>query len=107
MINSKWKGAEGEREVSKLIRSFNFGARRGQQYAGGASAPDVVSDLDGFHIEVKRVQNLQLYKALEQATADSKKEDIPVVFHRRNKERWVVILDAEDFLSILSDYAYD
>lgn len=99
-INSCTKGKVGEREVAALLRDNGYDARRGQQFAGGGDSPDVVHDMDRVHIEVKRVEALQLYKALEQADRDKKDEDRPIVFHRKNGKRWVVIMYADDFLTI-------
>ncbi len=97
---SRTKGKVGEREVAELMRSHGFPARRGVQYQGGPDSPDVVG-LDGFHNEVKRTEAFRLYPALEQAKTDRKAGDIPVVWHRMNGRPWVVVLDAEDFLTLV------
>lgn len=97
---SKTKGKVGEREVAALLRSYGFEARRGQQFAGGTDSPDVVHNMPGFHIEVKRTETTALYAWLKQAATDAKPEEIPVVFHRKNNGGWIVIMTAEDFLSI-------
>jgi Holliday junction resolvase len=101
--NSRAKGIRGELEVAALLKEWGYEARRGQQYSGGGDSPDVVHNLPGFHIEVKRVEALNLYGALEQAKGDAKLSDAPVVFHKKNRKDWVVILGAEDFLQILED----
>lgn len=96
---SKRKGASGEREVSKLLQDFGFEAKRGVQFGKGShDNPDVKHNIPNTHIEVKRCESLSLYKAFKQALEDSKEEDKPIVFHRRNNERWLVIMDAEDYL---------
>ena len=98
---SKNKGKVGEREVAKLIQSHGFSAKRGVQFQGGEDSPDVVSSLP-CHIEVKRTETLSLYKAMEQAIEDSKgSEEFPTVWHRRNGQEWLVILNANDFLELL------
>lgn len=97
-LHSKNKGKLGELEVAKLLARFGYTARRGQQYAGGGNSPDVVHNMDGFHIEVKRTERFALYPALEQANADKKPKEISVVFHRMNNKNWVVVMDAEEFL---------
>ncbi len=103
---SKNKGKVGEREVVQFLRAFGFAARRGQQYAGGDDSPDVVhnlyvaSDCD-IHIEVKRTEKLSLWAALDQAEEDAPSGDIPVVFHRKSRKPWVVILNASDFLVLM------
>jgi Holliday junction resolvase len=103
---SKTKGKIGEREVAALLKKHGFEARRGQQYAGGGDSPDVVHSMDGFHIEVKRSETLALYAALEQAYEDKAEDETALVFHRRNGKRWVVLMDADDFLSLMTRYVY-
>ena len=101
-INSRAKGASAEREVAALIREYGIEARRGQQFSGSADSPDVVADIPGWHLEVKRVENLSLYKAMDQAVRDSGAGRCPVVVHRRNGRSWVAILDFETFLRLVS-----
>lgn len=100
-INSNAKGKAGERECAELLRSHGFEARRGQQFSGGEDSPDVVSDL-GFHIEVKRVESLSLYTAVEQAKRDCK-NDSYTIFHRKNGKSWVTIMDSNEFLKIMRE----
>lgn len=100
-MNSRAKGARGEREWRDKLVEHGFEARRGQQYSG-LGAPDVVSSLEDIHWEVKRCQKLHLYTAMEQARSDAGEEQMPVVAHRKNEQSWVVILDANDFLSLLN-----
>ena len=96
---SRDKGKTGERELAKILRSYGFEARRGVQYKGGADSPDVVG-LDGVHIEVKRCERLELWKAIMQSCADSDTNEIPAVFHRKNKMPWVVILPLDGFIKL-------
>jgi len=93
---SRNKGKRGERELAaELQRLFGVTARRGVQYSGGADSPDVVSDFDGVHFEVKRTERLSLYPAMKQAAADAG-EKIPVVCHRQNNKGWLVIVRLND-----------
>lgn len=96
---SREKGKRGEREVAQFLREHGHDGRRGQQYNGSDGSADVVG-LPGIHIEVKRVETLRLRESMEQAKADARDGEIPTVWHRKNGERWVVILDAEDFLRL-------
>lgn len=98
---SNSKGKRGEREAAAFLRENGFEARRGVQFAGGPDSPDLVHDIPGVHIEVKRVEALSLYKALAQAKGDAATGDMPVVMHRRNSEEWVAILPADWFLDLL------
>lgn len=101
MTNGNAKGKRGEREAAELLRKHNFEARRGQQFAGGGDSPDVVSSMEGVHIEVKRTETLSIYSAVEQALKDKKEKDVPLVLHRRNGKPWLAIMLADDLLAIL------
>jgi Holliday junction resolvase len=112
-MNSRTKGKVGEREFAALLRGHGFDARRGQQFSGGADSPDVVSAaLDWLHIEVKRVQNLNLAAACAQAKRDQtksglngRKKEAWIVAHRRNRQPWMVTLDAEELGRVLHKIA--
>lgn len=98
-INSRAKGARGERELAEFLRGFGIEARRGQQFKGGVDSPDVVCDgLPGFHLECKRVEAGNLYNWLAQSERDAGAK-VPLVVHKRNKKDWVVILRLDDFLT--------
>ena len=44
MINSRAKGARGERMWRDQLRAEGYTAKRGQQHAGGQDSPDVVCE---------------------------------------------------------------
>lgn len=100
-MNSCDKGKRGEREFSALLRTHGFDARRGQQFSGSPDSPDVVSDaLVWMHIEIKRVQHLNLAKACAQAKRDA--EGKPwIVAHRRNRGPWMVTMDDRELYGLL------
>ena len=75
MTNSRSKGAKGERELSNKLKEFGFNTRRGQQYCGANGDADVVG-IAGVHIECKRVQSLNLSKAMKQAESDARDGEI-------------------------------
>ena len=100
MTNSRAKGKRGELEVAELLRSHGYEARRGQQYSGASGDPDVIG-LPGYHIEVKRTERFDLYGAMEQAERDARDGEIPVVFHRKSRKKWVAVIDADRLLDII------
>ena len=64
--------------------------------------------MDGcFHCEVKRVERLNIYDAIDQATRDSACKQIPYVAHRKNNCRWLVTVDGEDFMRMVRAYIED
>jgi len=93
---SRDKGKRGERELaSELQRLFGITARRGVQYRGGVDSPDVITDFEGIHFEVKRTEKLSLYPAMKQAVNDAG-EKIPVVCHRSNGNEWLAVVRLND-----------
>lgn len=97
---SKNKGARGEREVAAILEAAGFESRRGRQFCGSPDSPDVISPDFPFHIEVKRVEKLNLAQAFEQAIADS--GDKPAcVIHRKSREDWKITIGLRDFLKLL------
>lgn len=102
-MNSRNKGAAGERELANKLALHGFPCRRGQQYCGANGNADVIG-LPGIHIECKRVEKLNIEKALQQAESDSK-GDIPAVFHRRNRETWKVTLRLNDFMEMYKKWS--
>lgn len=100
-MNSRRKGKVGEREFAALLREHGYAARRGQQFTGGPESPDVVSQpLAWLHIEVKRVQHLNLTDACAQAEGDCGGKPW-IVAHRRNHAPWLITLRAETFFDFL------
>lgn len=100
-MNSCRKGKAGERELAAWLREHGVAARRGVQHAGGPESPDVVADLPGIHLEVKRTECLRILPALAQAAADAEPGDVPVVLWRCNRGRWVAVLDGEAWLNLV------
>lgn len=95
--NSRAKGASGERELANTLKDYGYTARRGQQYCGANGDADVVG-LDGIHIECKRVERLNIDDAIEQAIADVRKGELPAVFHRKNRKKWLVTMTLDDWM---------
>lgn len=102
-MNSRNKGATGERELAKVLRGYGYNCRRGQQYCGANGDADVVG-MPGLHIECKRVERLNLDDAMAQAKSDAREEEIPVVMHRKNNGEWRVTIPLEDFVVIYREW---
>lgn len=105
-INSKAKGAAGERELSNKLKGYGYNCRRGQQFCGANGDADVVG-LPNIHIECKRVEKLNIYNAISQAKADHKAEELPTVFHRKNNCEWLVTMTLEDWIKLYKSYEGD
>jgi len=104
MINSKIKGKAGELEFVHYLKEKGYkDARRGQQFCGTPESPDIICEsLPKLHFEVKRVQNLNIGKAMEQAIDDCG-DKIPVVAHRKNNCNWMITLSADNFFNLIKE----
>ena len=106
MSGSKAKGTRGEHEIEKILQKYGIRAFRNDQiFKGGKNNPDVSAEIAGIplHIEVKRAERLNVVEAMHQAERDAAENALPVVTHRRNREKWLVTLPMLDLLDILSD----
>lgn len=90
-MNSRQKGKRGERELARKLNELGFETRRSVQYCGANGDADVIG-IPGIHIECKRVENLNIHKAMAQAIADAREGETPVVFHRKNGGEWLVTM---------------
>ena len=94
------KGAAGERELAALLSAAGYECQRGGSLSFG-EVPDVLG-LPGIHIEVKRVEKLNVVEAMEQVIRDSDRmlDGLPALFHRRNRKPWLVTMRMEDWLKL-------
>lgn len=97
------KGKRGEREFAKLCREQGYtDVRRGQQY-NGLEGDDVVG-LPFLHIEVKRVERLNLIDAISQSKRDTKNNDLPIVAHKKNRCEWLVTMRMDDWFKLYREW---
>lgn len=97
-MNSRDKGARGEREFAAFLRERGIEARRGQQFSGSPDSPDVVHSLPDTHFEVKRCERWEPEKWYAQAVRDAGPNEVPIVAMKKNRGEWLVVLSADDFL---------
>ncbi len=81
----------------ELMRLFGCEARRAQQFCGAAGDADIITSIEGIHFEVKNVERFNLHSALEQAESDKEYRDLPVVLHKKNRKKWVVVFYLDDW----------
>lgn len=98
-MNSRAKGKRGELEFAEFLREHGVQARRGVQY-NGLGGEDVLADLPGVHLEIKRVEKLNIHEAYSQAYRDAGLR-VPVVVFRRSRGPWLVALSAEAWLDLM------
>lgn len=94
------KGKTGELELVEVFKGFGFETKRGESMSYGG-VPDVTG-LPGIHVEVKRQERLNVPEAMEQAVRDSLKfrDGLPAVFHRRNRQPWLVTMRLIDWMQL-------
>lgn len=97
MTNSRAKGKRGELEIANILKEYGYDTRRGVQYNGSDGSPDVVG-LPNIHIEVKRVEALNLDKAMKQSIDDARDGEVPVVMHRKDRHPWLVTMRLDEWM---------
>ena len=68
--------------------------------------------MPGVHVEVKRVERLNIHDAMQQAVRDSSgtvpqksvKPLIPIVAHRRNRDKWMITMLAHDWFAFFREW---
>lgn len=91
------KGARYELELMHILRDFyGYPVKRGYVFQHES---DVIG-LQGVHIECKAVERLNIRKAYKQAVEEAleRADGVPVVFHHKNREGWLVTMSLEDFM---------
>ena len=103
-MNSKRKGKAGELEIVRALKACGYDVRRTAQYCGNTGEAADVVGLPGIHIEVKRVERLNLSEAMSQAIRDAKAGLMPAVFHRRSNAPWMVSMLLEDWIRLYREW---
>lgn len=91
------KGARYELELVHILRDFyGYPVRRGYVFQHES---DVIG-LQGIHIECKAVERLNIRAAYKQAVEEAleRADGVPVVFHHKAREGWLVTMSLEDFM---------
>lgn len=104
-INSRAKGARGERLLASALREYGYTeAKRGVQYCGAKGNADVIDALPFIHIECKFVERLSLRDAMAQSIHDAKENEMPAVFHKYNHGEWEVTMRLSDWIKLYQAY---
>lgn len=103
-MNSRAKGQRGEREFCGVLleRWPHLPIARGlQARGGGVEVPDITG-FPAVHFEVKRVESLNIWAALDQAERDAEPNALlPVVAFRRNRSDWYIAQPADDWFNLV------
>lgn len=98
--SSQQKGRRAELELCRVLQGYGFPVSPGLAVSFG-DTPDLVG-LRGVHIECKRTERLNLRAAMEQAERDAAffQDGAPAVFHRQNRQPWLVTMRLSDWLEL-------
>lgn len=98
--NSRRKGARGEQEFINLhLRPYWPDACRNIDQTKDDKRDCL--EVAGCHIQVKRTERFEVWKALEQAETEAAPTDLPIVAFRRNRSRWYCVVDAAELVALL------
>ena len=99
------KGRRAELELCRVLNDLGFTSVRPGVAVSFGVEPDVLG-LDGFHVEIKRRERIEISAWMRQAEQDSQrfKNGAPVVMFRRNREPWRVCMNLSDWLTLYKSY---
>ena len=109
--SAKAKGREGQKEiVQKILDAFpDLKPDDVLWRSMGAAGEDIMLSPAArahfpFSVEVKRTEKFNAYEALEQAASNTKtNRHDPIVFARKNKTPWIVVMYADDFMDLVKE----
>lgn len=101
----KEKGRRLELRFAKLLREYGLDKDARRMFGSGSFShfkSDILTRLP-FHIECKNQEQCRFWDYWEQADAHRTANKTPMVVYTSNNRPIMVILKAEDFLSILKE----
>jgi hypothetical protein len=99
-VNSRAKGARGEREFIDLHLAHYWPEAKRNLDQFGDDKRDCLN-VAGVHWQIKRTERLDLWAAIRQAESEARADDVPVVAFRRNRSRWYCVTAASGFTGLL------
>lgn len=99
-LNSRSKGKRGELEFIQkhLAPWWPQACRNLDQFQDDKRD---VANVAGTHFQIKRVERLNIWAALNQAETEAQETDLPVVAFRRNRGKWYCALEADELIALL------
>jgi hypothetical protein len=98
-VNSRAKGKRAELALAQiLVPYWPEVCRNLDQF--GAKKQDMLGT-PGVHWQVKHVESLNIWKALEQAITEADPKDVPIVAFRRNRSPWYAALELDELIPLL------
>lgn len=111
-INSKKKGSHGELEFAHECEKYGFNKVHRTAQTNGKLENSLADceGLEGIHIEVKRVEKLNVENAVAQAERDlitKKEKRLPIVFHRKNRKPWLATSTLDVWMKLYKSWLKD
>ena len=94
------KGANGEREVASLFRTYGFDCDRVPNSGGLRLKGDLIG-VPGLHVEVKRQEVARPWAWWEQAESETPPGSVTVVAFRRARSPWLAIVRLDVLAELL------
>lgn len=103
-INSRQKGARGERQAAKALQAIGIiDADRAAQI-GKESGRDV-EGWPGVNVEVKNLKAIAALKHLEQSKRDAKPGEVPIALVKQDRSKFVLMVELGQFPVLCERYA--
>lgn len=102
-MNSRAKGAAGEREFIKLHLAPHWPEAKRNLDQFGDQKQDCL-EVGDFHWQVKRTESLRIWDAIKQAEGEAYMGATPLVAFRRNRSPWYVVARAEFIVPLLAQH---
>lgn len=99
-LNSRRKGAKGETEFIKLHLAPVWPEAKRNLDQFGDDKRDCLN-VAGVHWQIKRTETFRVWDAVKQAETEAAPTDLPVVAFRRNRSKWMCVIDAEELVALL------
>jgi len=97
----KAKGRKGQDEVYNLLLKHGFKPHEMTKAIMGECGDDIKVHRQNWKwsIEVKYQEKMNIWQAMIQAANRA----VPILFFRRNRTKWYVCIEAEEFLKLCGD----
>ena len=93
------KGRAAELELCRILNENGIPATPGAALNYGTE-PDI-SGVEGFHVECKRHERIEIGAWMQQAERDAARfGGMPCVMHRRNREPWRVTMTLDAWIAL-------
>lgn len=97
---SRNKGANAERELRDVLKTYGVETNRTPN-SGGLFLKGDLQGFDGWCVEAKRQERLNIHAALAQVEGDREPDERGFVAFRRSREPWHVALRLDHFMEAL------